>query len=141
MNLGSIIGLSSIGAVMLVVGMWMWFHREFPRTTVFFFLCGGTVIGGFAGAALGRGIDTALLAAATTSNRLLGIGVASVIAGLAIVLTLEVIWKGMSPFKKLKAKTKRYHAWLALALPTVVVATGLPVVVSAVRLITSVTGA
>ncbi|ANY10629.1 hypothetical protein [Pseudonocardia sp. HH130630-07] len=126
--------LLTIAGLALIVGFWLWFHKDAPKTTVFFFLIAGIGIGGLLGSAIGQLINAAMGTVGTATGNLIGIGTSTLVTGLALVATLEVVIKGMHPRK---ARTKRWHAWLALALPTIVVASGLPVVTAAMDMLST----
>lgn len=115
--------LLTIAGLSLVVGAWLWFHKDAPKFTVLLFLIAGLGLGGVVGGVLGALINRAMGTIGTTTGSLIGIGTSTLVAGLALVATLEVAIKGIHPRK---ARPKRWHAFLALALPTIVIAAGVP---------------
>ncbi|OLM28108.1 hypothetical protein Ae717Ps2_6736 [Pseudonocardia sp. Ae717_Ps2] len=96
------------------MGAWLWFHKDAPKFTVLLFLIAGLGLGGVVGGVLGALINRAMGTIGTTTGSLIGIGTSTLVAGLALVATLEVAIKGIHPRK---ARPKRWHAFLALALP------------------------
>ncbi len=115
--------LLTIAGLSLVVGAWLWAHKDAPKFTVLLFLIAGLGLGGVVGGVLGALINRAMGTIGTTTGSLIGIGTSTLVAGLALVATLEVAIKGIHPRK---ARPKRWHAFLALALPTIVIAAGVP---------------
>ena len=112
-------GLGTITGIALAVAAWLWWHRSAPKFTTLLALVAGVGIGGLAA----QLVSTLLGTVATVPGQLLGLGTAGLLAGLALVATLEVVFKGI--WGK-KAKPKRWHPILALVLPTIVVAGGIP---------------
>lgn len=119
-----------ISGLALIVGLWTYWHRDAPKFTTFLFLIGGLGIGGWLGSMLGDLLNTAIGTAGTATGAWIGIGASTITAGLALVATLEIVVKGL--WKK-KAKPQRWHPWLALALPTIIVAFGFPIMVQGVN--------
>jgi hypothetical protein len=113
-------GAGSVAVIALVIGGWLWWHRDAPRTTTACFLVAGLGFGG----ALGNLIATALSRAFAPGAAVSGWGsvlLAALVAA-AFVATFEVFVKGIGTTRR-KAKPRRWHPWLALALPTILVAT------------------
>lgn len=130
-------GLLTAGGFALIVGLWLYWHRDMPRFTVFLFLLGGMVIGGLLGSLLGGLLSTGIDAIGTTTGRFIGVGSATLMSAIGLVLTLEVLVHGMGIRRRGGGAgrgggggggTKRWHPWLALALPTVVIASGVPLI-------------
>lgn len=132
-------GLLTVGGFALILGLWLYWHRDMPRFTVFLFLLGGMVIGGVFGSLLGGLLSTGIDALGTTTGRLIGVSTTTLMSAVGLVLTLEVLVHGMGIRRRGGAgrgggggrgggATKRWHPWLALALPTVVIATGVPLI-------------
>lgn len=111
----------------LCVGLWLFVSKFAPKTTILLFLVAGMGIGGTLGLLLGRALNTVLGLAGSATGQFIGVGAATVVSGLALVATLEIVRKGMWPKK---ATPKRWHPWLALVLPIIVTAAGLPIVVT-----------
>ena len=109
----------------LALGLWLFVSKMAPKSTIALFLVAGMGIGGTLGLLLGRALSAALGLAGSVTGQFIGVGAATVVSALALVATLEIVVKGMWPKK---AKPKRWHPWLALVLPTVVTAAGLPIV-------------
>ena len=118
-------GVASICAVALVVGAWTYWHKDAPKFTTFLFLVGGIGFGGALGKWIGDHLSQALGTVGTTTGTLIGLSTSAIVAAIGLVATLEVVVKGMHPKR---AKPKRWHPWLALALPLIVTATGVPVI-------------
>jgi hypothetical protein len=127
MNAGTIAGIGSIAGAALVIGLWLYLHDDARKTTTALFLIAGCGIGGLVGAAIDHGFDTASGTAASTTTRLIGFSAGVIVSALCIVLTLEVVFKGIL---KKTANPKRWHPWLALALPTIAFASGVPILMS-----------
>jgi membrane protease YdiL (CAAX protease family) len=113
----------------LVAGGWLWWHRDAPKTCTGLFLVAGLVIGGVLGDLLGglfthHGPPTTSTSPAPASSAV-GVWVSVILAGVGIAATAELVVKGMWPRR---AKPRRWHPWLALALPTLVIAAGVPMV-------------
>jgi hypothetical protein len=133
------LGLISQPAIAFVIGMYLFWKKLMPRITTLLWLVGGFLVSGALGSAAAATVTALVNQLGTTGARFTGFSAAAILAGLAIALTAEVLIKGASPFKKtFKANPKRYHPPLALALPTVVAASGLPVVTEVLRSISSV---
>ena len=128
------VGVATITGLALIIGGWLYLHRDAPKTTTLLFLIAGIGIGGWIGATLGDWISTALGMVGTQTATWVGIGTSTLVAGLAIVATLEIVIKGL--WKK-KAKPRRWHPWLALALPTIIAAASVPILVEIVNAFTS----
>lgn len=109
----------------LGVGLWLFVSKFAPKTTILLFLVAGMGIGGTIGVLIGRALNTVLGLAGSVSGQFVGVGTAAVVSLLALIATLEIVVKGVWPKK---AKPKRWHPWLALVLPTIVAASGLPIV-------------
>lgn len=118
-------GVGIISGMALAVAGWLWWHRNAPKLTTFLALVAGLGIGGALGALLGQLISRLLGTIGTVSGQWLGIGGTALVAGLALVATLEVVIKGMAGKR---AKPKRWHPILALVLPTIVIAGGIPLI-------------
>lgn len=121
-------GLAVLGAFAVVIGLWLYMHRMAPKLCTFLFLLAGLSIGGWLGGLLGSLINTVLGTVGSVTGQVIGYGASTILAAIAFVAILEVFVKGL--WKK-KAKPQRWHPWLALALPTIVVAFGLPIMVEA----------
>ncbi|MPZ66770.1 MAG: hypothetical protein GEU83_15100 [Pseudonocardiaceae bacterium] len=119
-------GVAAIAGMALIVGLWLYWHRDAPKFTTFLFLIAGTGIGGYLGQLLGQALNTVLGTVGTQTGQWVGIGASTLTAGVALVATLEIVIKGL--YKK-KAKPQRWHPWLALALPTIIFAAGFPFLV------------
>ncbi len=127
-------GIATIAGLALIVGLWLYLHRDAPKTTTGLFLVAGIGLGGWLGAQLGAWISAGLGMVGTQTATWVGIGTSTLVAGLAVVATLEIIVKGL--WKK-KAKPRRWHPWLALALPTIITAASVPILVEIVSAFTS----
>lgn len=118
--------LGTLAVFAFVVGLWLFFHKDAPKTTTLFFtIAGVAVAAGLVGQFAAALIRSLLGLATTTTGQLVGVSASALASAIALVLFLEVVIKGMW-FKR--AKPKRYHPWLGLIMPTIVVGTGLPVV-------------
>lgn len=116
-------GVGAISGLALVVAAWLWWHRDAPKFTTFLALVAGFGFGGVLGALIGNVLNRALDTAGSTTSNWVGISAATFVSAIALVATLEVFIKGMWPKK---AKPTRWHPFLALLLPTIVIATGVP---------------
>jgi hypothetical protein len=116
-------GVATLTGLSLMIGAWLYWHKNAPKTTTLLFLIAGVGLGGWLGTTLGQWVRTVLGMAGSQTATWLGIGASTLLAGAAIVATLEIAIKGL--WKK-KAKPKRWHPWLALALPTVVAVGSVP---------------
>lgn len=116
-------GVIFVGA--LVASGWLWWHRDAPKTCTGLALLCGLILGGV----LGRVISalSAATAAAPAGAVSSGVGVwlSVIAAGVGIAATAELVVKGMWPKR---ANPRRWHPLLALALPTLLIATGVPLV-------------
>lgn len=121
-----ILGIGSIVAFCLGVGLWLFAHRDAPKTTTLLFLIAGTALGGVLGALVGQAVAAATSTIGSLTGQLIGVGGATLLAVLSLIATLEVVIKGMWPKK---ASPRRWHPWLALVLPTIIVAGSVPVLV------------
>jgi len=128
-------GLLAIGAFALGIGLWLYWRRLAPKTTTALFLVAGLTIGGWIGSLLGWVLNTIMGTLGTVTGQLIGYGASTILAVVALVATLEVVVKGL--WKK-KAAPQRFHPWLALALPTIVIAFGLPIMVTGMSAVTGV---
>ena len=137
MTPGALAGIGSIAGIALIVGLWLYLHRNAPKFTTLLFLFAGTGIGGLVGAAIDSGVGTVTSTAASTTSRLVGFSFAAVLSAICLVATLEVVIKGLW---KRTANPKRWHPWLALALPTIAVASGIPVLTSIVGAVSGALG-
>ena len=122
--------VAGVGGALFMIGIalggWLYWHKMAPKFCIFAFLIAGLGLSGVIGALLVRLLTAGVGLMAGLIGRLFGNGagaVASVV--IAAVLVLEVFVKGMGGKK---ATPRRYHPWLALVLPTLVVVTGLPFV-------------
>lgn len=129
-------GWTAISIVGLIVGIWLYWHRNAPRVTTLLWLNGGAVIGGIAGSFAGAGLAAALGVVGGAVENWLGLAISSVVAGVALVVTLEVIVKGILPFRRLKPKPARFHPPLALILPIIVGVAGFPLLTTVVNAFT-----
>lgn len=126
-------GIGLISVTALIAGLWLWWHREAPKTTTGLFLVAGLAVGGVLGNFIGRGVTAvfshgsqAAVTQGTGTGTGVGTGVVSVfIAGVAIAATAELVIKGLW---RRRATPRRWHPWLALALPTIAIAAGAPLV-------------
>jgi hypothetical protein len=116
-------GVATISGLALIVGGWMWFHKDAAKTTTLLFLVAGLGFGGVLGNMLGNFVNRAIGTVGTTTGTWVGISASTIVAGIALVATLEVVLKGMLPKT---AKTRRWHPFLALVLPSIVIAGGVP---------------
>jgi len=122
-------GVASIAGLALLVGLWLYWHKSAPKSTTLLFLIAGIGLGGGLGVWLGATLGRALTAAGNTEAAAwVGLGASTLLAGAAILATLEVVIKGL--WRK-KAKPKRWHPWLALALPTIIAIGSVPVLTEA----------
>lgn len=124
---GGVGGLAVIAALAFCVGGWLYAHRDAPKATTALFLVGGIGVGGVIGGWLAGGLAWLLSLASTTGARLIGLSTLGAIAGIAVVACLEVFVKGIGVPRRRNAHPRRWHPWLAAALPTVVIASGVPV--------------
>jgi hypothetical protein len=123
-------GIVLVSVAALTSGFWLWWHREAPKTTTGLFLVAGLAFGGVLGRLVGVGLAKVFTqdpATTTAPGSGAGVGVwlSMIVAGAAIAATVEIVVKGMS---RRRAKPRRWHPWLALALPTVAIAAGAPLV-------------
>lgn len=128
------VGVATLAVIALFTAAWLWKHKIAPKFTTLLALLAGVLFGGALGGLLGRVINTLLGTVGTFTGRLIGVGAAAVLAGLAFVATLEVVFKGMWPKK---AKPKRWHPILALILPTLVIAGGIPLLTQLMTVLSS----
>ena len=132
----SLFGVGSIVAFAIGIGLWLYVHKMAPKLTTLLFLIAGTGIGGWLGALIGGAVDTAIGTASGVTASLIGVSAATLVAVASFVAVLEIVIKGL--WKK-KAKPKRWHPWLALALPTIVVAGSVPALVELMNAFDSIT--
>ncbi|GAA4554759.1 MULTISPECIES: hypothetical protein [Pseudonocardia] len=137
MTAGALAGIGSIAGLALIIGLWLYLHKNAPKFTTLLFLLAGTGIGGLAGAAIAGGVGTVTSTAASATSRLVGFSAAALVSAICIVATLEVVVKGLW---KRTATPKRYHPWLALALPTIAVAGGVPIISSLISFLSGAMG-
>lgn len=130
------VGVAALTAFALMIGLWMYWRKLAPKTTTLLFLLAGFGIGGVIGALAGRAVAMALGALGSPGARLFGVGVSTIIAGVAIVATLEIVIRGLH---KKKAKPTRWHPWLALMLPTIVAVSSVPLLTELMGLFSQVT--
>jgi len=128
-------GLLAIGAFALGIGLWLYWRRLAPKTCTALFLVAGLTIGGWIGSLLGWALNLTLGTLGTFTGQLIGYGASTILAVVALIATLEIFVKGL--WKK-KATPQRWHPWLALALPTMVIAFGLPIMVQGMTEVTGV---
>lgn len=121
-----LLGVGSLTAFCLGIGLWLYAHKNAKKTTTFLFLVAGTAIGGYLGSLIGGAVSTAVNTVGTLTAQLIGVGGSTLLAVVSVIATLEVVVKGI--WKK-TAKPKRWHPWLALALPTIIVAGSVPVLI------------
>lgn len=118
------VGTASITAFALAIGLWLFFHKNAPKFTTLLFLIAGFGIGGLLGNWLTGLVNMATDTAGNQTSLWLGIGASTLISIVALIAALEIVIKGL--WKK-KAKPKRWHPWLALALPTIIAISGFPI--------------
>jgi hypothetical protein len=120
-------GIVLISVAALISGGWLWWHREAPKTTTGLFLVAGLAIGGGLGRLIALGLASVFThhPTSTAADEGPGVWVSIVLAGLAIAATVEIVVKGMW---RRRARPRRWHPWLALALPTFAIAAGAPMV-------------
>lgn len=128
MNGGVAAGLATVAVFALAIGGWLYVSKLAPKSTITAFLIAGLGIGGTVGYLLGRALAAVLGLTGGLTGQFLGVASSTVVSALALVATLEIVIKGLHPKK---AKPRRWHPWLALVLPTIVVAAGLPIVTTA----------
>lgn len=116
-------GVGAISGLAAILAAWLWYHRDAPKFTNLLALIAGLGFGGVLGSMLGNILNRALGTVGTTTGTWIGIGTSTIVAGIALVATLEVVIKGMW-FKR--ARPQRWHPFLALLLPTIVIAGGVP---------------
>ncbi|GAA1092865.1 MULTISPECIES: hypothetical protein [Pseudonocardia] len=131
MNAAAFAGTGSIAALALLFGLWLYYHDDMRKTTSLLFLIAGTGLGGLIGALIAQAYGVAANAT-PLATRLLGFGGAVILGGIAIVMTLEVVIKGIFPKT---ARPNRIHPWLALAAPTIGLASGVPILYGLYRLV------
>ncbi|MBN9801261.1 MULTISPECIES: hypothetical protein [Pseudonocardia] len=115
-------GTGIIAALALMFGLWLYYHKNMAKVQILLFWLAGIGIGGLVGVLINRAFDVASNAT-SLATRLLGFGGAVILAGLAVLLTVEVVVKGILPKT---AKPNRAHPWLALVAPTIGLASGVP---------------
>jgi hypothetical protein len=116
-------GVAAISGIALVVAAWLWWHRDAPKICTLLALIAGLGIAGGVSGVLGRLPTQLLHTAGATTGGVTGLAPAAIVTGLAVVAALEVGIKGVHPRK---AKPRRWHPFLAMALPTIVIASGVP---------------
>ncbi|MEV1295374.1 hypothetical protein [Pseudonocardia sp. NPDC049635] len=124
-------GAGVIAALALLFGLWLYYHDNMRKTQILSFWLAGTGIGGLAGALIDQAYGVAANAT-PVATRLLGFGGAAILGGIAVLMTLEVVVKGILPKT---AKPNRVHPWIALAAPTIALASGVPILFGIYRLI------
>lgn len=124
---GGSIGLGVVAVFALAIGGWLYYHRDAERTTTALFVVAGMGVGGLVGQVFSNGLGRALGLAGGAGSTLLGGTALAVISAIALIAFLEVLVKGIGIPRSRNASPRRWHPWLGLALPTIVVVSGVPV--------------
>lgn len=121
------VGLGVVAVFALAIGGWLYAHRDAPRATTALFVIAGIGLGGLTGQVLASGLRRMLGLAGGAGATLLGATTLAVVSAIAVIAFLEVIVKGVGIPRRRNARPQRWHPWLGLALPTIVIASGVPV--------------
>ncbi len=114
----AVAGAGLVALVAVLAGTWLRWHREAPKTTAGLFATAGLAVGDV----LGRLIAAALAKLPPTPA---GLWLSLLLAGVLIAATVELVVKGMWPRR---ARPRHWHPWLALALPTIAIGIGAPLI-------------
>ena len=121
MNVGPI----AVCMILLGVAAWMWWRRKAQKTTTLLALLAGLGLGLPLGLWLGSTFNRLI----GSSESQIGVVVSAVLTAGAIVVILEILIRGIFPRS---AQPRRWHPWVALLMPMVIIAAGVPVVAWAV---------
>ncbi|MBO0847829.1 MAG: hypothetical protein J2P20_00075 [Pseudonocardia sp.] len=127
-------GVLGVALLALAVAGWLWWHRDAPRTCTALALVAGVAFAGVLGGTIGAGLAR-LSGPPPGSPGPLTAGTvmfALVVAG-CFVGAFELVIKGLH---RRRARPRRWHPWLALVLPTVVIAASVPVLAQIVAVLT-----
>ncbi|MGD9529488.1 MAG: hypothetical protein AB7I38_11735 [Dehalococcoidia bacterium] len=124
---GGSIGLGIVAVFALAIGGWLYYHRDAERTTTALFVVAGMGIGGLIGQVAEGALRRLLGLAGGTGSTLLGGTALAIVSAIALIAFLEVVVKGIGIPRSRNASPRRWHPWLGLALPTIVVVSGVPV--------------
>ena len=123
-------GVATLSVMALGIAMWLWYHHQAIKTTTLLALFAGLGFATAAGSWFGQGVTWLVGALGSTTAAWIGVTASAVVTGFALIGTLEVILKGIWPRT---AYPQRWHPLLALVLPTVVIASGAPVLAAVMR--------
>jgi hypothetical protein len=131
-----IFGISVVG---LIIGflIWAFWRKKAPKATIWSALFVGGIIGGTFGLLIGTGVSLLIGLAQSATSRLVGLGASTIVAVIAVIALLELFGNALAGKK---AKPQRWHVGLALALPTIMVAAGFPIVSQVLATVQSAVG-
>ena len=117
----------ALGLCMITLGLvaWLWWRRKAGKTATLLALLVGLGIGPPLGLWLGRRGTGLVDSLESPAMRQIGVVLFAVLTAATIVVILEVLIHGIWPRT---ARPQRWHPWVALALPMVAIAFGVPVV-------------
>jgi MFS family permease len=121
-------GAALVALLAALTGTWLRWHREAPKTTTATFGLAGLALGDVLGRLIASGLARLPWPAADSAQPAtpgLRLWVSLLLAGILLAATAELMVKGMWPRR---ARPRHWHPWLALALPTVAIAVGAPLV-------------
>lgn len=124
-------GVAAVSVVCVAVAGWLWWHRDAPRTTTALALTAGIGFGGSLGGAI-AGVLARLSPAPAPGQLTAGVIVFVLVVAGSFVGAFELVVKGLH---RRRARPRRWHPWLALVLPTVVIAAGVPVLAQLVAVL------
>lgn len=128
----AVAGAGLVAVLATLAGAWLRWHRDAPKTCTGMFAVAGLAIGDVLGRLIGQTLaklphhgpdpsQTTSAAAGLTA----GLWLSLLLAGVLLAATAELVVKGMWPRH---ARPRHWHPWLALALPTVAIAAGAPLI-------------
>ena len=127
----AVAGAGLVAVLATLAGAWLRWHREAPKTCTGMFAVAGLAVGDV----LGRLIAQTLAklphhspdpsGSTSAAGLTAGLWLSLLLAGVLLAATAELVVKGMWPRH---ARPRHWHPWLALALPTVAIAAGAPLI-------------